>query len=82
MDILKTAIDKEDSFLSINEIDFGVEFDEDQISILNENCFMYVKKKLLKEMLLLLSENVKIFKVFGEFSILKCENPLTQIFYH
>ena len=29
-------------------------------------------------MLLRLPENVKIFKVFGEFSILKCGNPLTQ----
>ena len=51
----KTAIDKEDSFLSINEMDFGVEFeqelknvkiDKDQISILKENCFMYLRNAL------------------------------------
>lgn len=83
---LKAAMDLADSFLSLDAIDYGAEFEIelnnidmelDQEKILKENCFVYLKR-LLKEMLNRLPENMTFFKIYGEFSISKCGNPLTQ----
>lgn len=83
---LSTAIDISDSFLPLSAIDFGsafesdlssVELDDENIEILRENCFVYLKM-LLKELIKRLPENMNLFKVYEHFSILKCSNLLLQ----
>lgn len=54
--------------------------DAEEIRILKENCFAYLKP-LLKQMIKRLPENMNIFKIYGQFSILKCGNPLSQTKY-
>lgn len=70
---LSTVIDTTNCFLSLDAIDFGsdflielriVEMDAEEIRILKENCFAYLKQ-LLKQMFKRLPENMNIFKIYG-----------------
>lgn len=86
LDSLSIAIESSNSFLPLDVIDFGSDFEteistvdmnEEEVRILKENCFVYLKK-ILKEMINRLPENMNVFKVFSQFSILKCGNSLSQ----
>lgn len=83
---LKADIDIENSFLDFKYIDFGTEFQNElDTTVLNtvdalalkESCFLYLKR-LLKEMLNRLPENMNIFKAYEQFSISKCCNSVSQ----
>lgn len=78
--VSNTAIDTPSSFLTLELIDFGSEFEtslsefvvsDEEVYLLKENCFIYLKM-LLKEMLNRLPDNINIFKVYRYFSFSMC----------
>lgn len=81
---LKVAIHSQESFLHLDNIDFNIEFQHEintaalnvaDMLVLKESCFQYLKK-LLKEMLDRLPENMHIFQIYSHFSISKCCNSI------
>lgn len=74
IDELSTVIDKSNCFLSLDAMDFRLDFEFELCKMEMDAEKIYLFKEMIKK----LSENINVFRVYAPLSVLKCGTQLSQ----